>query len=130
MSTIYDHLDYEKSDFNDIFSRLEKHLKLNLYNDGSTFDFIERNSILYHEYNMIALVKVAEILEKRLELNIMDLISHGLAFMKPYVNGTIKHVMFLESKLNSDVHHHFYGVEYNKDLSNKYFLKKIENFFN
>ena len=130
MSIIYDHLDYEKSDFNDIFLRLVKHLNLNLYSDGSTFDFIERNCILYHEYNMIALVKVVEILEKKLEINIINLISHGLTFMKPYVNGTIKHIMFLESKLKSDVNHHLYGVEYNKDLSNKYFLKNIEIYLN
>lgn len=128
MSKIYDHLDYAKSDFNDIFVRLGKHLKLNLYSDGSTFDFVERNSILYHEYNMIPLVKVVEILEKRLEINIMNLISHGLTFMKPYVNGTVKHVMFLESKVKSDVNHRFYGVEYNKDLSNTHFLKNIETY--
>lgn len=130
MSIIYNHLDKPLIYFQDVFDRLKTHLKLNLYDDGSTYDFHERDSILYHEYNMIGLLTVIEILEKRLQMNLYVLIRHGILFMIPFINGNIEHIMFLNSKLQSDINHRYYGVKYSRELSNQTFFDKISNYDN
>ncbi len=80
----------------------------NIYSDGSTYDFHERDALHYHDYDLTPLLTLAIAARN----NGIDLYSYvgnqsgslgkGMAFLLPYAQGTMKHGEYVNSKVSFD----------------------------
>lgn len=94
-------------------------IPLNLYKDGSSYDFKHRSSMGYHVYNMKPLLQSIEILQNyykdydyyNIEINGSS-IKKSVNFIIPYLNGEKRNFMLLESQLLSDKKSSNYGKEW------------------
>jgi hypothetical protein len=86
-----------------------RHLDVNLYADGTTFDFHERDALHYHVYDLLPLVELAIAADK----NGADLYGYtapqgaslekSIAFLIPYITGKKEHREFVRSKVRFDL---------------------------
>ena len=87
----------------------KRHLNVNLFSDGSTFDFRQRDALHYHVYDLVPLVELAVAADK----NGMNLYAHttpegaglekSIAFLIPYVTGEKTHREFVHSSVKFDL---------------------------
>jgi Alginate lyase len=80
----------------------------NIYSDGSTYDFHERDALHYHIYDLTPLLTLAIAARN----NGIDLYSYvgtqggslpkAMAFLLPYAQGTVQHGEFAHSKVSFD----------------------------
>jgi len=87
----------------------KRHLEVNLYPDGTTFDFHQRDALHYHVYDLLPLVELAIAADK----NGLDLYGyttpHGanleksIAFLIPYITGEKVHREFVRSTVKFDL---------------------------
>ena len=87
----------------------KRHLDVNLYPDGTTFDLHERDALHYHVYDLLPLVELAIAADK----NGVSLYGYttpqgaslekSISFLIPYVTGEKKHREFVHSKVRFDL---------------------------
>jgi hypothetical protein len=92
-----------------IMSDTRRHLNVNLYPDGSTFDFRQRDALHYHVYDLLPLIELATAADK----NGMNLYAHttpegaglekSIAFLIPYITGEKTHREFVQSSVKFDL---------------------------
>ena len=86
----------------------QRHLDVNLYPDGATFDFHERDALHYHVYDLLPLVELAIAANK----NGVDFYGYAtpqganleksIAFLIPYITGEKEHREFVSSTVKFD----------------------------
>ncbi len=81
---------------------LAQHLQRNIRADGSTYDFVERDALHYHQYDLQPLVQVLEYVPGAIDAGGEALILKALELMQPYVTGSAQHVEFVGSKVRFD----------------------------
>ena len=87
----------------------KRHLEVNLYPDGTTFDFHQRDALHYHVYDLLPLVELAIAADK----NGLDLYGYttsqganlekSIAFLIPYITGEKVHREFVRSTVKFDL---------------------------
>jgi hypothetical protein len=87
-------------------------LSMNIHDDGSSYDFHHRDSLMYHVYNTLPLVKAVKLLNKSSVYKDFDYYNHttqtsnsikaAVHFLIPYIKGEKTHIMLVNSKLKSD----------------------------
>lgn len=92
-----------------VVSDTRRHLGVNLFPDGSSFDFRQRDALHYHVYDLLPLIELAIAADK----NGLDLYTHGtpegagleksIAFLIPYVTGERAHREFIHSTVKFDL---------------------------
>ncbi|MGH7767506.1 MAG: alginate lyase family protein [Candidatus Binatia bacterium] len=92
-----------------VVSDTRRHLNVNLYPDGSTFDFRQRDALHYHVYDLLPLIELAIAADK----NRVDLYAHAtpegagleksIAFLIPYISGEKTHLEFVHSSVKFDL---------------------------
>jgi hypothetical protein len=92
-----------------VMSDTKRHLNVNLFPDGSTFDFRQRDALHYHVYDLLPLIELAMATDK----NGIDLYTHrtpegaslekSIAFLIPYVTGEKTHREFVRSSVKFDL---------------------------
>lgn len=84
------------------------HLDSNLNPDGTSYDYIERNALFYHAYDLEPLLVFA----KEASLNGIDVYTYttpeganlkkSVEFLIPYINSQLTHQEFIDSKADFD----------------------------
>jgi hypothetical protein len=92
-----------------VVSDTGRHLNVNLYPDGLTFDFRQRDALHYHVYDLLPLIELAIAADK----NGIDLYAHttpegaalekSIAFLIPYITGEKAHREFVQSSVQFDL---------------------------
>jgi len=92
-----------------VVSDTRRHLNVNLYSDGSTFDFRQRDALHYHVYDLLPLIELAIAADK----NGVNLYAHttpegaglekSIAFLIPYITGEKTHREFVRSSVKFDL---------------------------
>jgi len=90
-------------------SDTRRHLNVNLYPDGSTFDFRQRDALHYHVYDLLPLIELAMAADK----NGINLYEHAtpegagleksIVFLIPYISGEKTHREFVHSSVKFDL---------------------------
>jgi hypothetical protein len=136
IAIIYDFLDIENN-WKEIENLYIKQCEINLnyiQSDKNSefnqqyigFDYHHRDSILYHEYNLSALFYTCKILESHdSSVDFYKYIKNAVLFLLPFYNHTIKHILYKNSLVVSDVHNPLYLKQYNIKMSNKWFIKDL-----
>ena len=70
--------------------------------DGRSIDFIERDALHYHTYDMQAWMTMVQLTPCLVSANSRKDIERGIPFFKPFANGTEKHMEFARSKISFD----------------------------
>jgi len=81
---------------------LAQHLHRNIRPDGTTIDFVQRDALHYHQYDLQPLVQVLEYVPGAVDSEGEALILRALEFMEPYVSGRAQHVEFVGSNVPFD----------------------------
>ncbi len=81
---------------------IDRHVAVNIYEDGSTYDFVHRDALHYHIYDLRPLVDVALFAPDALSSEARAAILRGLRFLEPYVSGAKQHVEFARSRVKFD----------------------------
>jgi hypothetical protein len=92
-----------------VTAEYKRHLDVNLYPDGTTFDFHQRDALHYHVYDLLPLVELAIAADK----NGVDLYGYttargatlekSIAFLIPYITGEKAHREFVHSTVKFDL---------------------------
>ncbi len=87
----------------------KKQIQNNLYSDGSSMDYVTRDALHYHAFDLWALLNFA----RTASLHGVDLYNYQSAsgaslkksvhFLYPYINGTKTHAEFIKSQATWDV---------------------------
>ena len=86
----------------------KRHLDQNLYPDGTTFDFRQRDALHYHVYDLLPLVELAVAADKNGENFYAYSTPQGasleksIAFLIPYITGEKTHREFVHSTIKFD----------------------------
>jgi hypothetical protein len=90
-------------------SGLKKQVEINLNPDGSSKDFISRDALHYHVYDLEPLLKLAIVLQRATDVNYYTWQSPSTASIKksvdwllPYLNGQKTHPEFVNSTVPFD----------------------------
>ncbi len=78
-------------------------IAVNLNSDGSSFDFLQRDALHYHVYDLEAWTQIAIAAPEVLTAPQRDRIERALLFMKPYYEGAREHIEFLNTKVPFDI---------------------------
>jgi hypothetical protein len=85
-----------------------RHLDVNLYPDGTTFDFRQRDALHYHVYDLLPLVELAVAADKNGD-NFYGYatpqgasLEKSIAFLIPYITGEKTHLEFVHSTIKFD----------------------------
>ncbi len=88
---------------------IKKQIALNLYADGSGFDFKERDALHYHAYTLEPLLKLAIVLKRATGVDYYTYVSDKQSSIKksvewfaPYLNGEKTHAEFVNSNVAFD----------------------------
>lgn len=91
------------------YAQLYKHISTNLLPDGRCHDWLERDSISYVTYNMVAFIIAINNLKSRYSDDFYNYespngssIKKSVNFVIPYIEGTLTNVMFINSTVFSD----------------------------
>ena len=83
---------------------LDAHLPHNIYTDGSTLDYLQRDAFDYHLYDLKPLMGVAAQMPKGfMSAASMARIQKSLDFMRPYFLGQKTHIEFLHTTVAIDL---------------------------
>ena len=83
---------------------LETHLEHNLKQDGVSIDFLERDALHYHVYDLEALtITVAHLPENFISKKSKSSIETALLFLKPYFLAEKNHLEFVHSNIAFDL---------------------------
>lgn len=92
-----------------ISSLLEKQLDINLNNDGTTWDFVERDAFHYHTYDLEPLLSAITAIDRATGKNYFIYqtskgasIQKSVDFMVPYMTGEKQHGEFTNSHVKFD----------------------------
>ncbi|WP_345951702.1 alginate lyase family protein [Mucilaginibacter sp. PAMB04274] len=92
-----------------ITAELEKQLAQNLYPDGSSFDFAERDALHYHIYTLEPLLKALIVISRANGKNYYSFesptkssVQKSVQFLVPFVTGEKTHGEFANSKVKFD----------------------------
>ena len=77
-------------------------IEVNLNSDGSSYDFLQRDALHYHVYDLDAWTQIAIVAPKVLTTHHRERIQQAFLFMKPYYEGTREHIEFANSKVPFD----------------------------
>jgi alginate lyase len=86
----------------------KRHLDVNLYADGTTLDFHQRDALYYHVYDLLPLVDLALAADKNGEklYNYTTVqganLEKSIAFLIPYITGEKTHREFVHSTVKFD----------------------------
>jgi len=93
----------------DIPKELMAQLGVDLYPDGSSYDFVERDAFHYHIYTLEPLLRAITAIYRatgknyfREESSTKSSIKRSVDFMTPYVTGQLTHAEFANSKSRFD----------------------------
>lgn len=78
------------------------HVAQNLHEDGSSLDFHHRDALLYHVYNLEALVELLLFVPGVIDAEDESAIARALDFLKPYFTGDKTHLEFPNSPVQFD----------------------------
>ncbi|MGI9036558.1 MAG: alginate lyase family protein [Pyrinomonadaceae bacterium] len=88
---------------------LKKQLEANLNADGTTFDFLQRDALHYHAYDLEPLVKLAIVIKRNAGTDFYNYetdkgasIAKSVNFLAPFVTGEKAHAEFVNSKVSFD----------------------------
>ncbi|MCX6125302.1 MAG: alginate lyase family protein, partial [Proteobacteria bacterium] len=70
--------------------------------DGTSVDFVKRDALHYHVYNMRAWLTVANLTPCSLSVGDRATIQAGLEFLNPYYLGKKQHIEFEKTKIDED----------------------------
>lgn len=70
--------------------------------DGPTVDFVERDALHYHVYNMKGWLTAANLTPCSLSSEDKTTVLAGLEFLKPYYLGQKEHIEFVNTKIEED----------------------------
>lgn len=92
------------------YARWLEQIDNNLNADGSSYDFLERDSLTYHVFDLQALVFASLYLQSFYpKFNFYTYVSpkgcslkKSIQFLIPYINGTKTNIMFINTKYASD----------------------------
>jgi hypothetical protein len=82
---------------------LAKFLPQNFQPDGRTTDFIQRDALHYHIYDLQPLVELALLTPKDSNSKLVADVASGLNFMRPYFEGKLLHEEWVHSTVPFDV---------------------------
>jgi Alginate lyase len=80
-----------------------QHAAHNIKPDGSTIDFVERDALLYHLYDIEAYVTAAAFAPATLSPSTRDALRHAIELVHPYFDGSKQHVEFVHTTVVFDV---------------------------
>lgn len=99
----------EKKYRDTIMGELKKQLAQNLYSDGSSYDFAERDALHYHIYTLEPLLKAMIVLNRAEGKNYYAFesptgssVKKSVDFLMPFVTGEKTHGEFANSKVKFD----------------------------
>lgn len=72
------------------------------HTDGTSLDFVARDALHYHVYDMLAWVTIAAFTPCLLSVDDRAAIEAGLNFLKPYYLGSKQHTEFVHTKIQED----------------------------
>ena len=70
--------------------------------DGTSLDFVQRDALHYHVYDMSAWIMIADFTPCLLDANGKRDIEAGLSFLKPYYLGEKQHQEFVNTRVQED----------------------------
>lgn len=107
--TMIDFTLHNHADDKFIKQQLADHLAINLYPDGTSLDFKERDALHYHIYDLESLLQTAIILKRATGTDYFHMASYtgssikkSVDFLVPFVTGEKKHTEFVNSKAAFD----------------------------
>jgi hypothetical protein len=90
-------------------SNFKQQIAMNLYADGSGFDFKERDALHYHHYTLEPLLTAAIIIKRAIDFDYYNYVStsgssiqKAVAFLVPYATGEKTHAEFVNSRAPFD----------------------------
>jgi len=93
-----------------ITDNLPLHIAGNIYPDGSSFDFTERDAFHYHIYDIEPLIKLSILIQRaggpdyyHFTASNQASIAKSIDFMVPFVNGEKTHAEFVNTKISFDL---------------------------
>ncbi len=78
-------------------------IEVNFNSDGSSFDFLQRDALHYHVYDLEAWTQISITAPEVLTAPQRDRIEQAFLFTKPYYEGAREHIEFLNTKVPFDV---------------------------
>lgn len=88
---------------------LKKHIEINLYPDGTSFDFKERDAMHYHIYDLEPMLKLAIAIDRakgedfyHYQSTTGSSIQKSVEWMIPYVKGEKQHEEYVNTKVKFD----------------------------
>jgi len=88
---------------------LKTQINVNLNADGTSFDFLERDALHYHVYDLEPLLKLAIVIKRNTKTDFYQYesgkkssIAKSVEFLKPYVSGEKTHAEFVNTKVAFD----------------------------
>lgn len=88
---------------------LKTQLAVNLNPDGTSFDFIERDALHYHCYDLEPLLKLAIVIKRNMKTDFYNYetekkasIAKSVDFLAPFVSGEKTHAEFVNTKVEFD----------------------------
>ena len=85
-------------------------IEVNLNSDGSSYDFLQRDALHYHVYDLDAWTHIAIVSPKILTTQHRERIQKAFLFMKPYYEGSREHIEFANSKVPFDAERREAGI--------------------
>ena len=92
------------------YALIDADIIYNIYSDGSSLDFYERDALHYHVYDMQSWLNIAMQAPQLLSPTAMALIEAGCNFVRPYYLGLIIHIEFLNSVVAFDITRRLAGL--------------------
>lgn len=71
--------------------------------DGRSYDFIQRDALHYHVYDLEPLVRIELTVPGAIDEGSHEAIERGLVFIKPFYTGAEQHVEFLRTTVQFDI---------------------------
>jgi len=100
---------HNTSNYKIINHEMEKQIAINLYADGSGYDFKERDALHYHIYTLEPLIMAATVIYRATGKDYFNYqsttgssIKKSMDFLVPFVNGEQTHGEFLNSNVSFD----------------------------
>jgi hypothetical protein len=91
---------------------VEAHIEQNLMEDGASFDFLARDALHYHVYDLDALLTMAiHVPPAFLSSRSLTRIERAVAFLEPYFTGAAVHIEFANSPVAFDRRRREAGME-------------------
>jgi hypothetical protein len=120
MITIMEWLNVETDYYKTFYDICFDHFITNIFDDGKSFDYIERDSLTHHEYTLTPIIETIRIMNKHkgdenFSLYYNTNVKKGVDFMKPYLNNIKFNIMFINSKIWTDQYRMEYGKTWNKE---------------